>query len=344
MRRRIRRLCAVFVFSAIFTVASVFSAEPAAASSSQLVKRVSGSGMVVSFTFDDSESADNVYAVLRILAQNNIKATFFITGKGAAEHPDLVKAISDAGQEIGSHSYSHKAFTSFSYSQMQADLNRADEVISGITGKSAKPLFRPPFGAINSAVLHAVGDAGYTNTITWSIDTRDWRGASASSIYWSVMNNVAPGAIILMHCNAGASNTKYALQNIIDGLRERGYSFTTVSGLLAGISDGWIQSDGGWRYFRDGVLVKNNWAKDDKGWCYIDSEGFWADRTMWVMDSRGWCFIGDDGYWVQRSMWAKDSGGWCHIGDDGYWDGNPPAQAIPTEEQQIVIKLQSGLE
>jgi hypothetical protein len=91
-------------------------------------------------------------------------------------------------------------------------------------------------------------------------------------------------------------------------------------------------------------MVKNNWAQDEKGWCYVDSEGFWADRAMWVMDSKGWCYIGDDGYWVQQSTWAKDSKGWCHIGDDGYWDGNPPVQTIPTEEQQIIIKLQSGLE
>lgn len=343
MDKRVRRLCAALAFSIIFTFISAVSAEPAAASSSQLVKRAGGSG-VVSLTFDDSESADNVYTVLRILAQNNIKATFFITGKGAAEHPDLVRAISDAGQEIGSHSYSHKAYTGLSYSQMQADLNRANEVIQNITGKSAKPLFRPPYGSVNSAVLQAVGDAGYTKTVTWSIDTRDWRGASASSIYWSVMNNAYPGAIILMHCNVGAVNTKYALQNVIDGLRSKGYGFTTVSGLLAGVSDGWVQSDGGWRCFKGGVMVKNNWAQDDKGWCYVDREGFWADRAMWVMDSKGWCYIGEDGYWAERSMWVKDSGGWCHIGDDGYWDGNPSVQTIPTEEQQVMIKLQSGLE
>jgi len=343
MRMKTRKLCAALAFSIVFIFVSVFWAEPAGASPSQLVKRAGGSGMV-SLTFDDSESADNVYAVLRILAQNNIKATFFITGKGAAAHPDLVKAISDAGHEIGSHSYSHKAYTGFSYSQMQADLNRANEIILNITGKSAKPLFRPPYGSLNSAVLQAVGDAGYTKTVIWSVDTRDWKGASASSIYWSVMNNTAPGAIILMHCNTGAVNTKYALQNVIDGLREKGYGFTTVSGLLAGVSDGWAQSDGGWRCFKGGVMVKNNWAQDEKGWCYVDSEGFWADRAMWVMDSKGWCYIGDDGYWVQQSTWVKDSKGWCHIGDDGYWDGNPAVQAIPTEEQQIIIKLQSGLE
>lgn len=330
MRIKVRRCSTVVLFFIMLAAFNQLLSDTVLASSSILVNKAGTSSRTVALTFDDSESSVNLYAVLKILEQNNIKATFFITGKGAAQHPDLVKAVSEAGHEIGSHSYSHVAYTSLSYSQIQSDLSKADETITNITGKSAKPLFRPPYGYSNASVLKAVGDAGYTKTVTWNIDTKDWSGASASYIYNTVINNISPGSIILMHCNAGAVNTKYALQNIIDKLRANGYNFTTVSSLLAGMSDGWHFDSGKWQYFRDGVPIRNSWAKDSHGWCYIGNDSFWVEHSMWAQDSYGWCYIGDDGYWVQHSMWAKDSHGWCFIKDDGYWDGNVPLQSAPS--------------
>lgn len=209
---------------------------PAVSASSTVINKVNTSSKVVALTFDDCYSSANVNAILSILQANGIKATFFIVGDAAANNPSIVRAIDNAGMEIGNHSYTHASYTSLSYSSLVNDLARCDNVISSITGESTRPLFRPPGGAYNSSVLSALGDQGYSRTIMWNIDTNDWRGYSASYIYSSVVNNISPGSIVLMHALSTAPNTKYALQDIIDTLSSWGYSFTTVSGLLAGSS------------------------------------------------------------------------------------------------------------
>jgi len=215
-----------------FAFLSAYSAPAFAAGASQLVTKGNTASKVVAFTFDDGDDGGNIQEILQILARNNIKATFFFTGTAAENHPALVKAVSEAGHEMGNHSYSHPDFTTLTYGQMLDELNKADSIMKNATGKSTKPLFRPPYGAYSSSVLQAVGDDGYSKTIYWTIDTLDWKGITAAEIYSKVLNNITPGAIVLMHAGSGAPNTKNALQNLIDSLKAGGYTFTTVSGLL----------------------------------------------------------------------------------------------------------------
>jgi peptidoglycan/xylan/chitin deacetylase (PgdA/CDA1 family) len=234
MNKRFKRIKAALAFSLIFMFGSVFVSANVSASSSQLISKVSTSTDVVALTFDDCDSPSNISAVLKILKTNGIKATFFVMGEAAADNPDSIRSISNAGMEIGNHSYSHPDLTTLSSSSIQSQLNKSDNAINNATGKSTKPLFRPPYGSYNNSVLNSAGSIGYTRAIMWNIDTVDWSGASANLIYSRVVNNISPGSIVLMHCNLEAVNTKYALQNIINNLSSRGYSFATVSQLLAG--------------------------------------------------------------------------------------------------------------
>jgi len=234
MYKKFKRTKASLAFSLIFMFGSVFVSANVSASSSQLISKVNTSANVVALTFDDCDSTSNVSAILDILEKNGIKATFFVMGEAAADNPGSIRSISNAGMEIGNHSYSHPDLTTLSSRNIQNELNKSDNAISNATGKSAKPLFRPPYGLYNTAVLNTVGNMGYTRAILWNIDTADWSGISADLIYSKVVNNISPGSIVLMHCNTEAANTKYALQNIINNLGSRGYSFATVSQLLSG--------------------------------------------------------------------------------------------------------------
>jgi len=234
MYKRFKRTKAALLFSLIFIFGSVFVSANVSASSSQLISKVSTSAKVVALTFDDCDSTANVSAILNILKTNGIKATFFVMGEAAADNPSSIGAISNAGMEIGNHSYSHPDFTTLSSRNIQNELNNSDNAISNATGKSTKPLFRPPYGLYNNAVLNTAGAMDYTRAIMWNIDTVDWSGVSADLIYSRVVNNISPGSIVLMHCNSEAVNTKYALQNIINNLGSRSYSFATVSQMLAG--------------------------------------------------------------------------------------------------------------
>lgn len=204
---------------------------PVSAAPSQAIYRVNTTSKVVSFTFDDGSDGGHTNEILAILKQNNIKATFFVTGTAAQHHPSLLKNIVNQGHEIGNHSFNHPDFTKISASQTTDQLNRAETAIKSATGKTTKPLFRPPFGYVNQTVLNNVGANGYTKTIMWTIDTIDWRGDSASTITNKVVNNVVPGAIILMH-SGQATNTPEALPGMISKLKAMGYQFVPITKLL----------------------------------------------------------------------------------------------------------------
>ena len=214
----------------LFTVFS-FSSQSQAASSTYVTKGSTAS-KVVALTFDDGSDGTNINKILDILSANNVKATFFLTGSGAKNHPSWIKNISAKGHQLGNHSYSHPDFTKISAAKIKSELDTTETTIKGITGKTTKPIFRAPFGASNASVLKAVGDAGYTHTIQWNIDTVDWKGVSSTQITNKVMNNIVPGSIILMHTGAGASGTPGALPGMISKLKAKGYKFVTVSELL----------------------------------------------------------------------------------------------------------------
>ncbi|MGH2317132.1 LysM peptidoglycan-binding domain-containing protein [Planococcus sp. SE5232] len=214
----------------LFTVLS-FSSQSQAASSTYVTKGNTAS-KVVALTFDDGSDGTNINKILDVLSANNVKATFFLTGSGAKNHPSWIKNISAKGHQLGNHSYSHPDFTKLSAAKIKSELASTETTIKGITGKTTKPIFRAPFGASNASVLKAVGDAGYTHTIQWNIDTVDWKGVSSTQITNKVMNNIVPGSIVLMHTGAGASGTPGALPGMISKLKAQGYKFVTVSEIL----------------------------------------------------------------------------------------------------------------
>lgn len=214
----------------LFTMLS-FSSNAEAVSSTYVTKGATSS-KVVALTFDDGSDGTNINLILRTLAANNVKATFFLTGSGAIKHQNSIRYIVDHGHQIANHSFSHPDFTKLTATQVKAELDKTEATIKRITGKSTKPLFRAPFGAVNSTVLSRVGNAGYTHTIQWNIDTADWKGVSSKAITDKVVNNIVPGSIVLMHTGAGASGTPGALPGMISKLKAKGYSFVTVSQLL----------------------------------------------------------------------------------------------------------------
>ena len=228
-RKAFRRLFGVILsLLLLFTL----SATPALAATSQIIYQGSTSNKVVALTFDDGSDGYNIQSILNTLSANNIKATFFLTGQGAENHPQAIKNIVSAGHDIGNHSYNHPDFTTVATTEMTNQLTRTETIITNLTGKSTKPFFRAPFGSYNSTVLQTVGNAGYTYTFQWTIDSLDWTGNSATDIYNRVINNIVPGAIVLMHTGYGANGTTAALPNIINQLRAMGYSFVTLSQLM----------------------------------------------------------------------------------------------------------------
>jgi peptidoglycan/xylan/chitin deacetylase (PgdA/CDA1 family) len=178
----------------------------------------------VALTFDDGPS-EYTPDVLRILHRMHARATFFELGQQVASYPSYSRRILAAGHEIGNHSYDHDFLPSSS------NIRRSSRRIKAATGFTPC-LFRPPYGAVNSSLERVVGDNGM-ESVNWDVDTTDWKLPGSAAIRSTIIHDVRPGSIVLMHDGGGPrGGTVDALAGAISGLRHRGYELVTVSELL----------------------------------------------------------------------------------------------------------------
>ncbi len=224
-------------------VVAAGESQPAVAVSSGARSRAITAGNAatkrVALTFDAGADVGHAEAILNVLETNNAVASFGMTGQWAEANPALVRRMAAAGDQLINHTYSHSSFTGFSTdgramsrAQRLAEIDRTDAIIQSLTGASTKPYFRPPYGDLDSSVLDDVGANGYSVTAMWAVDSLGWNGLGPGAITERTLRLASPGAILIFHVGA-ASADAIALPAIIDGLRERGYSFVTVAGLIA---------------------------------------------------------------------------------------------------------------
>ncbi len=204
-----------------------------------LISQGTARGKMVALTFDCGADRGNAPAILDYLRQQGIAATFGVTGRWAEQNPDLIRRMVDEGQQIVNHTYDHQSFTGLSMhafplnkEQIASELERADAILRHLTGSSTRPYYRPPYGDESPDTLKAVAAAGYNVDVRWTLDSLGWDGLSAQRIEARVLDNAAPGGIILMHVGA-ASQDAVALPRVVTALRARGYRFASIAGLLA---------------------------------------------------------------------------------------------------------------
>lgn len=182
----------------------------------------------VAISFDAAWGGDKTQEIIDILDEYDCTATFFLVGFWVDKYPELVKAIDEAGLEIGTHSNTHPDMAKLDRATIEQELSLSMKKISDITGKEVK-VFRPPFGSYNNTLLNACSSLGL-KAIQWDVDTLDWKGLSAGDVTKRVMNRVKNGSIILMHNNA--DNVTDSLRLTLDYLTNAGYKVTSVGELI----------------------------------------------------------------------------------------------------------------
>ena len=183
---------------------------------------------VAALSFDAAWGNEDTQTLIDILHEYGVLTTFFVVGDWVDKYPESVRALSEAGHEVMSHSSHHDHFSKLSTEQIRADLEACSEKIESVTGV-APHLFRCPYGEYDDHVIRAVREMGM-EPIQWSVDSLDWKGLSASEIAQRVLQSIQPGSIVLFH-NA-AEHTPEALPEILDALRRQGYEIVPVSQLL----------------------------------------------------------------------------------------------------------------
>ena len=192
----------------------------------------------VALTFD-AESPDwptdpgITAAILDVLEQHDVPATFFIQGRWAQAEPALARRIADQGHVIANHSHHHARMTLLTSAGIARDVRAAERAIRSATGRDPRPWFRCPFGA--GARTRRVADGlhaiGYVD-VGWHVDGHDWAGDSAARLEDRVVRETVAygdGAVVLLH--GWTRSTPVALPGAIRQLRERGAVFVGIDSL-----------------------------------------------------------------------------------------------------------------
>ncbi len=182
----------------------------------------------VAISYDAAWGADKTEDILTVLKEYEVTATFFLVGFWVDKYPEKVKAIQEAGMEIGTHSDSHPDLAKKNADEVKQELESSMQKITNITGNKVE-LFRAPFGSYNNTVISIADNLGL-KTIQWNIDSLDWKGLSASDVNNRVMKNLSNGSIILMHNNA--DNVVQSTKLVLENLKNRGYKVTSIGELI----------------------------------------------------------------------------------------------------------------
>jgi peptidoglycan/xylan/chitin deacetylase (PgdA/CDA1 family) len=196
-------------------------------------RRLATSEPVVAITFDDGPNPDATPAILDALGAEGVRATFFVLGRHADRWPALVARAASEGHTIANHGYHHRKLTWRTPRYVREDIALGTAAIER-TGTTRPALFRAPHGQRNPWVT-PIARAQGQRTVGWTLGVWDTARPGADVIARRVIRGVDSGAIVLLHDGDGYDpagdriQTAHALPSIIRGLRERGFSFATLS-------------------------------------------------------------------------------------------------------------------
>lgn len=181
-----------------------------------------GAKGTISLTFDDGPDPEVTPRVLDVLREEGVKASFFVIGRIAEKHPELVQKIVDEGHVVGNHTYNHDYV--FSKERAEKQVSEGQAVIENIIGK--KPVyFRPPFGVMTPEIANAVKKEQCA-IIGWDLRSQDGRIRTKEATIKRVKNNLNKATVLLFHDTN--PTTPAALKEIIHLCKQNGTKIVSV--------------------------------------------------------------------------------------------------------------------
>lgn len=203
----------------------------------------------VYLTFDDGPSPDTTPRILDTLRAHGAKATFFVVGRQAAAHPEIVRRMLDEGHTVGGHTYHHAPPNQVDGRRLIEELRATDAELSRIVHGGSGPgssaiarenagsatsesppfvtkLFRPPYGKLTVAKFWRLWKDRRT-VVLWNKDPKDFAAKSTAQLFdWFQREAIVAGDIVLLHDTS--SVTAAALDRLLTDLERGGLKFAPL--------------------------------------------------------------------------------------------------------------------
>lgn len=179
---------------------------------------------LIALTFDDGPSNNTKYFIKELQKRDSL-VTFFVVGNRVKKYEDVLKEAYLMGNQIGSHTYSHKNLLYLNEEEITKEIEKTNEAIYNVIG--TKPtIIRVPYGNINKKIR----SISNMNHILWNVDTLDWKYKNSNRVYKEIIKHAEDGNIILLHDIFKTSVN--GVLKAIDELKKQGYEFVTIDEMV----------------------------------------------------------------------------------------------------------------
>ncbi len=178
-------------------------AHPSSQFFAPVVHRLATTDPVIALTFDDGPDPVFTPQILDVLASHNARATFFVLGTRAAQHPELIRRMHREGHSVGTHTQHHRLGFHFgSASHVKREIEDAIAVVTPLL-PAPPTLFRPPQGLRTPCFASGWARTTGLTCVTWSVRGLDSLQTTAGAIVARVSRHLEAGAIVTLHDGTG---------------------------------------------------------------------------------------------------------------------------------------------
>ncbi|MBM3205815.1 polysaccharide deacetylase family protein [Candidatus Shapirobacteria bacterium] len=186
----------------------------------------------VALTFDDCWNDEAVRQILQIAKENEIKVTFFPTGRVIKKYPELWQEVIAEGHEIANHTYSHPDLRKLSEESIKKEIQKAQEALDEALGYHYEMKYlRPPGGGFNQKVQKATAECGINYLAMWAVDNgaiTTFKNSPEKILPW-LESKTDGGEIVLFHVSTPEIKI---LPSFIKYLKEKDLKMTTMAEFL----------------------------------------------------------------------------------------------------------------
>lgn len=203
---------------------------------------------MLALTYDDGPNDPHTLNLLDVLAEFDVRATFFVIGDRVKARPDILQRISAAGHAIGNHTYSHPNLALCSVERTCQEIQDCEKAIKDAVpswnsggsswNNGAQKIFRCPFGARRPATLKVVRELGYI-PIQWDVTCYDWKQTTAERVAGHAQRQITGGNVILLHdgghkmMGADRAHTVQATRALLQRYKDEGFRFVTIPEMIS---------------------------------------------------------------------------------------------------------------